>query len=645
MGGGYFSKSNPSKLERNKRRILLPVIGGLVIVGIVVGTSFAFWQFRVNQESVNVIKSACLKLDYSDNGKPIHLLNSFPITESEADKLDAYEFTIRNTCNSEEFYQVNLDVLNVSERLASQYIAVKLGNNSKQLLTDYQRVELNNNAIESYGLLSGSLASGESKTIPLRLWIDEYTEASEETVEKNFQSKISVTALEKKSDVIYTENILDGADPVLKGELVPVTIGDNGVVRKANITEEWYSYEKKRWANAVILVNNQEYVDYEEIPEDNIESYFVWIPKYSYQLWDMGEYWYKDADFRSTGSIESKEHTIPIKFGLTNTSDSNESECTTPGWNENAKTYDGSNVSGSSGNCAVGDYMTHPSFLSMGTNGLWVGKFENGYNDIEAITSIIDTIEDANERGMQLIKLLNKNDLSNLVIKPDKRVWSNCNINNLFTMMYNYQRNLDSHMMKNTEWGAVAYLSHSIYGLNDKVRINNHSDQKTGYSATDSADQSELLGVTGNASDVTMFYNTKVGYKASTTGNITGIYDMSGGSDEYMASYIESTEDKSELDTSLYNEKYFDKYATDSYVLGYNKRILGDATGEMGPFAMYKESRTSSWYHSAATFLGAKYPFIYRGRTNVNGFQASQFAFGIYTGEASWVSSRMVLTP
>ena len=31
-----------------------------------------------------------------------------------------------------------------------------------------------------------------------------------------------------------------------------------------------------------------------------------------------------------------------------------------------------------------------------------------------------------------------------------------------------YQRELDSHMMKNTEWGAVAYLSHSIYGINVK---------------------------------------------------------------------------------------------------------------------------------------------------------------------------------
>ena len=32
----------------------------------------------------------------------------------------------------------------------------------------------------------------------------------------------------------------------------------------------------------------------------------------------------------------------------------------------------------------------------------------------------------------------------------------------------------DSHMMNNREWGAVAYLSHSAYGINNEIRINNY---------------------------------------------------------------------------------------------------------------------------------------------------------------------------
>ncbi len=41
----------------------------------------------------------------------------------------------------------------------------------------------------------------------------------------------------------------------------------------------------------------------------------------------------------------------------------------------------------------------------------------------------------------------------------------------------------------------------------------------------------------GTASTVKLPYNTETGVKASTTGNITGIYDMSGGLWEYMAAY------------------------------------------------------------------------------------------------------------
>lgn len=44
-------------------------------------------------------------------------------------------------------------------------------------------------------------------------------------------------------------------------------------------------------------------------------------------------------------------------------------------------------------------------------------------------------------------------------------------------------------------------------------------------------------GTSGTASTVKLPYNTETGVKASTTGNITGIYDMSGGLWEYMAAY------------------------------------------------------------------------------------------------------------
>lgn len=56
------------------------------------------------------------------------------------------------------------------------------------------------------------------------------------------------------------------------------------------------------------------------------------------------------------------------------------------------------------------------------------------------------------------------------------------------------------------------------------------------YSASSSTDQTVYPGIYGNTDDLIKAYNTVDGYKASTTGNISGIYDISGGAWEFMAS-------------------------------------------------------------------------------------------------------------
>jgi len=66
----------------------------------------------------------------------------------------------------------------------------------------------------------------------------------------------------------YIDKILNGTDPVLGDGLIPVTIGNNGEVRKADISQEWYNYANKEWANAVILFDEKRsYAEGEVIPE------------------------------------------------------------------------------------------------------------------------------------------------------------------------------------------------------------------------------------------------------------------------------------------------------------------------------------------------------------------------------------------
>ena len=417
----------------------------------------------------------------------------------------------------------------------------------------------------------------------------------------------------------YKQTILNGTDPVLKDKLVPVTIKDNGEVTYADTSMEWYDYENKIWANAVILVSSpsQTYSVGDTILESDIESYFVWIPKYSYKLWDLGNY---DS---ITNIDTSKIHSIDIVFGTTNTSDTKSGECTTP------------ITSGDSGNCVVGDYMTHPAFITMNTTGLWVGKFETGYKGATSTSAA----------------QVNINDESKIIIKPNVYSWRNITVGNIFTAAYNYERNLDSHMMKNTEWGAVAYLSHSKYGINTEVNINNNSSYKTGYSALPSTSQQTYPGTSGDGATYNEAYNTEIGYLASTTGNISGIYDMSGGAHEYVAGYISGKVGNSGLTVANYDSKYFDVYSTSSSVVSYQYRILGDATGEMGPFKQYLDGDNNSRYHNSwyadySYFVDSSAPWFHRGGRNGHGVLAGTFYFSRDTGGPdTTLGFRLVLAP
>ena len=449
-------------------------------------------------------------------------------------------------------------------------------------------------------------------------------------------------SLNKEVMIYYQEEILNGSYPVLKDNLIPVIISNTGVVTKADTSKEWYSYEKKNWANSVILKDESvQYKNGETIPESNIESYFVWIPKYSYQLFDLGNY-------SSLTSISDKTQEINIKFGTGNTSDSISGECTTPFENNQG-------IAGSSGNCKVGDYMTHPAFLAFDTLGLWVGKFETGYEGANTTA------------GAQI----NNVDTSKIIIKPNVYSWRNITVGNAFKNSYDYKRDLDSHMMKNTEWGSVAYLQHSKYGSQVSVRINNNSSYITGYAATieptlgynggtsieGNRNESTNLRVDGT---YTINYLNSNSVVASTTNNYTGIYDMSGGAWEYVMGYTTgaTTVGGTSGITNLYSNffsnssysKYWDKYTLTAET-NYNNRILGDATGEMGPFGSEKDPdggtrNKSSWYKDYAYLVSSSTPWFARGGAWVNGIISGAFSTGFGPGYISDDKVfRIVLTP
>ena len=294
-----------------------------------------------------------------------------------------------------------------------------------------------------------------------------------------------------------------------------------------------------------------------EIKEEDILAYYVWIPRYKYQLFNV--------DSTTMDPIE-----IQIKFeeGIPN----------------------------KSSGTANGDWLTHPAF-TLGTDeleGIWVGKFST--------TGSAETP----------------------TIKPNIGMLTNQNVSTQFTTSQIFGTTtyltstgvseVDAHMMKNIEWGAVAYLKQSKYGLGTTdIGWNNYNSSPylTGCGSTSGS----ALSTTCNA------YNTTDGMLASTTGNITGIYDMSAYTGTYVMGVMKTSDGTAltygasgfTTSTLPFNSKYVDQYeygTTYSDQTAYNRRILGDATGEV-----------HGWYDDYAVFVGSGDTWFLRGNS-VNGAPA-----------------------
>ena len=630
-------------MNKKKKVLILSIIGLIGLIIVTIGITYAIFTYTKLGTIDNIVTSGTLKFLYTENTgvkTGIKLTNALPISDIQGKALDGdnnvFDFSIEATNTGTEAipYEVTLrkkKTSTLAEENVKVYLTDRTESQESYVLQPKKYSELTQTSVNvgsniEKTIYKSSVAGGEAsyrKDFRLRMWISD--DSNQDDINgKEFTATVNVYANAELITVptAYTETILNGTDPVLKDNLVPVTIASDGTVKKANIYTEWYNYENKEWANAVILKDETAtYSENEVIPETAIESYFVWIPRYKYQIFDTGSY---------TGltTIENKVQTINVVF---------ENKDTVP---SNGTTKD--------------SWLTHPAFTSFDSNGFWVGKFETGYDGATTTTAA----------------QVNSVDTSKIIIKPNVYSWRNMTVGNMFKNSYDYKRDLDSHMMKNTEWGAVAYLQHSAYGSQASVRINNNEAYITGYasttepttgptssSTTTNRHESTSIGVDGTYTVNYLNNNSSV---ASTTGNKTGIYDMSGGAWEYVMGYTTgaSTVGGSSGITSLYSNfftdstytKYWDKY-TSTTVTQYNNKILGDATGEMGPFGSEKDPdggtrNKSSWYGDYAFFTSLSSSWFIRSGYWITGTESGIFAFYGITGESYYyITYRIVLTP
>jgi len=188
----------------------------------------------------------------------------------------------------------------------------------------------------------------------------------------------------------------------------------------------------------------------------------------------------------------------------------------------------------------------------------------------------------------------------------------------------------------------VAYLAHSPYGRNEnEITINNSTDCITG-NAGGSVSAIQASGTT-NA------YNTTAGMLASTTGNITGIYDLSGGAAEFIAGWDTNSTSSYVSDGSSFARKggASTKYATaykgdDSYYPTSSRCILGDATYEVN---VNPGSSVFAWFKDYSLCESSTYPFFARGGFFAHKDCAGTFCSSSLDGDSATSHSFRIVLP
>ena len=574
---------------KDKKIIILSIVGVLLLVSIVVATSYAYFTANVsgNKDANNVVvTNGVMALEYKD-GDAINLANAIPGNSV------IKTFTVKNTGNVATNYTIYFSELSNKFVDKTDLVYTLTSSDGGKNVAQTQVPSTNAAMVSNY-----AIDAGKTHTYTLTITFLDKDENQNDNMGVSFSTKVTINETKEYVEPEYTDNVIAEAPELAQG-MIPVKFDDSGNVVVADTSSKWYDYEAHEWANAV-LVNcadstiKSKYFDSNNkvlasavgktISMDEIMQMYVYIPRYKYQLFNAED-----------GT--SNPQAINITF---------ESKTT-------AKTTGTKN----------GEWLTHPAFTfgDKELAGIWVGKFET--SNTSALPKIVPNVSSL--RSMTVGAQFNTSRLMTTTLAST----------------YGTSTNDDSHMMKNMEWGAVAYLSSSVYGRYTnastciesgcEVWINNNSSYTTGCAGS---------SVSANSDSTCNAWNTATGVNASTTGNIYGIYDMSGGAWEYVMGNYNDTISSAGF-SSMPEAKYYDKYTGTDSIDDFTKYHLGDATKEM---LKANSAGSNAWYHDYSYSVSSSDPWVLRGGFYYMGADAGVFSSSKSNGNSGSVDSfRVVL--
>ena len=494
-----------------------------------------------------------------------------------------------------------------------------------------------------------------------------------------------------KSSICRNADLDSDCQVDIDDNMIPVTyVGYDGngrghwaVVSDADIQRNpgsWYDYGDKQWANAVTVKNPSKYTNAAtgtEVNNNDVLGYWVYIPRYAYEVQR------RDA---------TDKNVDPQNFDIVfQTADEKNTPAPTKSTTTNHLDYRTSGISRTYvANSDNTTWATNPAFTWGDTelNGIWVGKFETTGtrtaptvkpNQHANISEFIGEFYSA----ARSIGYPDPNNVGGGARTDDTTSGLTQNSHHL--------AKATSHMLKNSEWGAITYLAHSKYGagINTSYTRDTNVNKNGAYpsSSADADGTSSRYGITGcgpvsagstsNYTDGTPLsadviesstacstdhelgpkraYNGELGVLSSTTNTIYGVYGLSGGAGEYVMGNKTTSDTQSGGPTNYMKTPaqppYVDLYKSSSgfgtrpswssgsseYYYNYDvctfETCGGTATYETTTVQSVSSSY-QSWGGTYSYFVYSSTPWFYRGSSSYNSY-ASPF----YTNDSSGYDS------
>ena len=623
----------------NKSKIvkLMIIVICLIVIALVGTYALTIWRSQENTELT--LRIGDISGFYCTKGDNIEINNIGPIFDYTIDG-ESTTFSIDNQTNETANVTVKFHITTITDNLKEEsfkYVLMTNTNNSSY--TVYKEDDFKDVTSNSSITLLDNYEVGLSTRVSFKLVI---------YIDGNMENPITMQggSLVGYLDACKEENPNGNLDnsganrPMLADGMIPVVYNEStstwvkADTESSTSTYGWYDYDQKKWANAVLVseTNRSTYQSASAgttIADVDILAFYVWIPRYKYKVWNINK-------VIGTQSYNAQTTGIDIIFEE-GTSSTGTISCT-------YSYAEPSSEAGSPNETCTGDnedYYTHPAF-TFGTQeliGFWMGKFELSSNSPETGSSY---------GGGNSTTLTPR-------ILPNVTSWRNNQVSNFWKVIYDMQTsdniyglptlrtNADSHMITNMEWGAVAYLTNSKYGRCTngsctEVSMNGYGEDTNYTTMTGCGPKSS--GSTGFVKNCKA-YNTTLGQTASTTGNIYGVYDMSGGAYEYVMGNMSSASGTT-YTYRAYNAgtnfiystdtaKYLTPYAygaTNTGQTAYSRGRLGDSTGEV----ILSDSSNGNWYSDQAYFPTDNSYWFLRGGLFIDGSGAGPFGFNNVNG-------------